>query len=312
MQFTDESLEDLLIDEDIDFDFDDLDDESPELQLQDDADEYFDVADKILKLSDRLSEDIILRNIESQMTGKLVPYAKRFNYITLFKKKINSINKNSSIYSKEYIDNVSERVKELVLNIMKEKYSVSIGNESDFYFPAQYLEALEAIYEFFFVRHFENLVNYFLYMIRKMNTQIVSKFTVQLQEDSTANDIFLLALRKKFKNEDDIIIIHFLSEIVDFIIESFDSAFDLFNDIADSDPFEVTSIYIKKLLENYGNGIIFKNDRDAYLKYFEPVTSGEVRNELLNDIKMRFLEDCQLNEDVYQDDGPEMRIEVES
>lgn len=288
----------------IDFDFDELDDFNFDLfSVEDDPDEeYLDVTERILKLSDRLSEDIILHNIEEQLDSKMVPYAKRVNYVTLFKKKVNKLNTNSVIYNKGYIEEIAERVKDLVLEKMEDKFSVSIGNTSDFYFYPEFLDDLENLYEFVFVRQFENLVKYFLFMIRKMKTQIVTRFSAEMADEENANDIFVSTMRKKFKNESDVIILHFISEIVDFIIESSDSAYDLYTDIANLDPFETVSIHILKMLENYGNGIVFKNDITAYQKYFEPLQDQEVRNEFLNEIKMKYLEDCTLNEDLLKTD----------
>lgn len=296
----------VLDDDDFDIDFDfDLEDENFELFQQEDEDEYNDISDRILKLSDRLSEDIIFHNIEEQMNARMQPYAKRFNYVSLFKKKINSVNPNSVIYNKNYISDSADKLKELVLSLMEEKYSVSIGNESDFYFYPEFLDDLENLYEFVFVRHFSNLVNYFLFMIRKMRTQILTRFGAEMQSEENSGDIFVTTLRKKFKNEEDVIILHFLSEIIDFIINSMDSAYDLYTDIANLDPFETVSQHILKMLENYGNGIVFKNDKSAYEKYFAPLEFQEIRNELMNEIKMRYLENCTLNEDALRIIGEE-------
>jgi hypothetical protein len=95
----------------------------------------------------------------------------------------------------------------LVLGLLEKSYSISIGSESDFYFSAEYLFDLENVYEFFFIRHFENLVNYFVFMIKKMKSQIITSFTPSLRE--AEGDIFLAQLRGKLKNDDDVLIIHF-------------------------------------------------------------------------------------------------------
>lgn len=288
---------DLFLEDDstLDFDFD-LEDSDIQLTTQEDEDEYFDVSDKILKLSDRLSEDIILKNIEDQLKEGMRPLEKRFNYISLFKKKLRELNKNSSIYSRDTIEDISKRVKDLVLALIDEKYSVNIGNESDFYFAPEYLDDLETIYEFLFVRHFSNLVNYFCFMINKMRAQILAKFGSSIQDDKDSTDVFLSMLRSKFKNGSDVVIIHFLSEIVDMVMESFDSAFDLLKDIANLDPYETVSANINELLENYGNGIVFSNDRIAYDKYMEPMRRQEYRNEIMNSIKIKYLEGAELSD----------------
>jgi len=54
-------------------------------------DEYYDVSEKILKLSDELAEDIVLTNIRDQLESKLNLFTDKMNYITLFREKYSYI-----------------------------------------------------------------------------------------------------------------------------------------------------------------------------------------------------------------------------
>jgi len=296
----DDSLDLLFEDDEFDFDLEDIDLDDlvdSEIFEQDEEEEFLDIADRINRLSDRLSEDIILRNIEAQLNSKIDPLVRRTNYVTLFRKKINSINKNSALYSKEYIDSVCLRVKDLLLPILEEKYSIGIGNESDFYFPIKCIEDLENIYEFFFIRHYENVVKYICFMIRKLKPQIMEKFEPRLSNPDYMNDIFLVTLQKKFSDTFEVLVLHFLDEIINMVIERFDSAFDLFKDICALEPYETVSMYIDKMLDDYGMSIVFLNDKDAYTKYFSILDTKECKNEIISDVKMKFVENCSLSEE---------------
>ena len=51
-------------------------------------DMFVDSSEKILKLSDELAEEIILENINDQLTSELEPLVTRINYIKLIPKHI--------------------------------------------------------------------------------------------------------------------------------------------------------------------------------------------------------------------------------
>ena len=48
------------------------------------------ISDRILALSDDLSEEIILENIADHIDGK-IPYAERENYVTLYNNKMSKV-----------------------------------------------------------------------------------------------------------------------------------------------------------------------------------------------------------------------------
>lgn len=123
--------------------------------------EYYDISEKILELSDELSEEIVLTNIKDQLDGKLDIFTTKKNYVSLFRKKYTEITSDITFYDKDYIKGALTRVTLLVGDLLKERYGVKLGNDLDFYFPDDYLKDMETLYEFFFIRHFDNIKDYF-------------------------------------------------------------------------------------------------------------------------------------------------------
>jgi hypothetical protein len=120
--------------------------------------EYFDISEKILKLSDELAEDIILTNIKDQLENKLDLFTDKLNYVTLFREKYSYITPENTFYDKNYIRTALLKVTELVSKLLESKYGVKLGTDLDYVFPDEYLKDMETMYEFFFIRHFKNLV----------------------------------------------------------------------------------------------------------------------------------------------------------
>jgi len=131
------------------------------MAYKDYKDEYYDISEKILELSDELSEEIVLSNIGDQLDGKLEIFTDKMNYLSLFRKKYTEITTEAAFYDREYVRMALERVTTMVGGLLKARYGISLGNELDFYFPDNYLKDMETLYEFFFIRHFDNLKDYF-------------------------------------------------------------------------------------------------------------------------------------------------------
>jgi hypothetical protein len=258
--------------------------------------ELFDISDRILQLSDELSEEIILANIKDQLESELELFTDRRNYLTLFREKYASITPESSFYNKAYVREALERVTSLVKMNLQRRYGLTLGKELDFYFPEQYLMDMENIYEFFFIRHFENLVTYFNTELKRTRPQIIERYSKIFQEDQHSKDVFALQAKKKFKNRRDVIIIHFINDIIKDLIESNKSAYVLFEKIVNADSMEEVNNSITNLLKDYGAGLAFEGDIFCYDLYMKPLENQEIRNELRNEILMKYLETCEIEE----------------
>jgi len=258
--------------------------------------EYFDISEKILELSDELAEEIILTNIEDQLSSKLDLFTEKINYLSLFRKKYTEITSQQTFYDKNYVKEALIRVTSLVKEAVLKRYGISLGTDLDFYFPDNYLRDMETLYEFFFIRHFENLVLYFNTELRKNRSNIIKRYEKVIQEEEHSKDIFVMQAKKKFKRLEDVTILHFLNEIIDDIKDSTRSAYILFDTIINTDPFEEFNAKALELLINYGNGFIFEGDSKCYDYYMAPLKDQEVKNELRNAILMSYLETVEIEE----------------
>lgn len=292
------SIFDKELDDDLDmlFDFSDIDDtdfDNMKANLED-QEEVVDVVDRINKLNDRLSHSIILRNISDDLCKPVDPLTRPVNYITKFKNKVASLNPASSIFDKYEIENICKSMKDSVLTMIKSKFSVSIGRDDELYSALEFLDDLEALYDFLVVSYTDNIVNYMITMIAKLNTQIMMKYKNEQKLKIADNDIFYRSLKAKLANKDTAIVLHFLEEIVLDIIDSFDSGYDLFMNILNTDAFEEKNARMLKMLENYGNGIMFENDNSVYVKFFEPIRKKETFINFLSKLEMRIMENAEL------------------
>jgi len=256
--------------------------------------EYFDISDKILTLSDELSEEIIMTNIRDQLQSNLDAFSDKINYISLFKEKYATITPESSFYDKNYIQDVLESVTEIVKTEFEKKYRLGLGKDIDFYFPREYLRDMEALYEFFFIRHFNNLADYFFSELKRTRPQIIERYNKEFQKDEHAKDIFVLQMRKKFKDPNDVLVIHFIDNILEDIKNASQSAFMLFDTILNIDPYEHTNNKIKELMTNYGNGLNFSGDKLCYDLYMKPLDLQTIKNEIRNFVAMKYLETCEI------------------
>jgi hypothetical protein len=110
-------------------------------------------------------------------------------------------------------------------------------------------------------------------------------------------DEFVNIAKKKYLNEEDIVIISFINEIIDDIVSGSNSAYVLFDNIISLDPFEDINARTGELLMNYGKGIIFEGDTLCYGKYMEPLKDNQVKIEIRNAILMKYLETVEVSEE---------------
>ena len=302
-----ENLDDKNLVENLDFDlelqdlldeslFEDLDDlEGTDFSDNLDEEEQFqDTSDKILKLNDQLSEDIIIKNIEEQMTGDVSPIDAKINYLTAFKEKYSSISSTDFLYDAQAMKDSLERITTLVAGWLSKNYGVELGEGLDYQAPNDYLEKMETLYEFLYIRNYQNLVDYFFNQIITMDTLEEDRLISMLNEPEASQDIFVVQNKKKFKNDKDIAILHFMSDLIEDIRDSTDSAYSLFERITQIDMFEEVNFKMSSLLTNYGNDIVLNEDAHSAQLYMKILDNQEVFNALKNDLTLKYLETCEL------------------
>ncbi len=275
--------------------YEDAEEESPLYEFNDIAGEQVSISDKILMLNDKLSVDVVKDCIVSDIEEGIIPFKTMQNYMSLFKNRFKSVNDGYSFYDKEGLDEALKGVCAMLIEIFETSYGITVGLDEDYSSHDEFLDNCETLYEFLVVRHFDNIVNYFSSVMQKNKESFIETYKYRIQNDSQHDgDIFIGSDRKRLKNKSDEIITHFILEIIDDIIVSKNSCFELFKDILSLDPEEYFNDKMSTLLFNYGYGISFINEHDAYDMYMKPVSENSiVRNEVRNSILTRYIDSCE-------------------
>lgn len=256
--------------------------------------EDFDISSRILSLSDQLSEEIVLANIADHIDGK-TPFIDRVNYLTLYKERLDDLRSDpDNLDLKEFIHEITERVLTTVCNGLRKRYAVGLGRDlseaSDIF---TYLEDIETLYEFFFIRNYEN-VRDLLYktLINKKDYFVERYKEVYAEQDE---DVFISADKKKFKNSDDAIIVNYISDIIYDIKSMYESGFELFKIIINYDLYELYNNRMEELLIDYGNGIVFTSDTRAADKYLSLLNNKDYFISLRNEVLLHYLETVEVD-----------------
>jgi hypothetical protein len=254
-----------------------------------------DIASRILSLSDSLSEEIVLTNINDHISGNS-PWPGRINYISSYREKVEDARTDpDNLDLSEFIREITERVIATVLDGLKKNYSVSIGRDleesNDIY---KYLEDIETLYEFFFVRNYENVKDILYKTLITKRQYFIDRYR-ELYNDQD-EDLFITTQKKKFKNFDDVLICNFISDIIFDIMEMYESGYELFKAIVNLDLYEVFNNRMLDLLINYGEGIVFLSDAKASEKYFAILQDKDTFIEIRNEILLKYLENVEVDE----------------
>lgn len=253
-----------------------------------------DIASRILSLSDSLSEEIVLTNINDHISGNS-PWPGRINYISSYREKVEDARTDpDNLDLSEFIREITERVIATVLDGLKKNYSVSIGRDleesNDIY---KYLEDIETLYEFFFVRNYENVKDILYKTLITKRQYFIDRYR-ELYNDQD-EDLFIMTQKKKFKNFDDVLICNFISDIIFDIMEMYESGYELFKAIVNLDLYEVFNNRMLDLLINYGEGIVFLSDAKASEKYFAILQDKDTFIEIRNEILLKYLENVEVD-----------------
>lgn len=259
--------------------------------------EYFDVTEKILRLSDELSEEIVLENIRETLEDKTNPFRNSINYLMLYIDRFNRITGQEDYYDKEFMEYSSTRVCQLILDQLKESFGIELGNDLDFYTLSDYLNDTDTLYEFIFLRQYKNITDYIIYMIEEHREQFLTTYKYLLGTETHSRDVFVQLALKKFKNEDDVAIVHFIGDIINDIRSMYESAYNLFETIIKIDPQEEYNSRFSYLLGRYGEAINFDGDSVTYSLYMNILDDPQVFNDVRNAVLMNYLTDVEIEDD---------------
>lgn len=265
---------------------------------EDSAEEAAAISDRILALSDDLSEEIILENIADHIAGN-IPYAERVNYITLYKTKLETVMGDDDNSDLKYaIVNSVYRVIDVVLDGLSRVYGVTIGKDpEDAVNIYEYLNDVEALYEFFFIRNYQNIFDLVYKTLNKRKSYFIDTYR-EVYNDNDESDLFVGFSKKKFKHFGDAIITNYIRDIV-FDIKTIyeNSGLQLFRDIVELDRYESFNDRMNEMLINYGERFVCESDKEAAVKYFDKILEDkEMLVKLITDISWKYQETVEVNE----------------
>ena len=256
------------------------------------------ISDRILALSDDLSEEIILENIADHIDGK-IPYAERENYVTLYKNKLSKVREeDDSSDLKLAIINSVYRVIDVVLGGLEKVYGVTIGKDpEDALNIYDYLDDIETLYEFFFVRNYQNIFDIVYKTLNRRKAYFVDIYK-EVYNDTEDSDLFVGFSKKKFKHFSDAIITNYTTDIIFDIKSMYESSgLQLFRDIVNLDRYESFNDRMYEMLINYGERFVCESDKQAAVNYFNMILGDkELLIKLKNDITMKYLETVEVDE----------------
>lgn len=165
-------------------------------------------------LSD-IPTDIIVGFIKDQLDSP----QSTINYLNTPLEKIEYLKSNVKDQDeREKLDNLQSDLAESILDIIKEVYDVNL--DSDSYEPEAYLEAVEAIYNFFIVEFEENLQRFFYNYIKRYKSVLAEPYS-----DKEKKDVTTVSSKKKVKDKDlSTILINLPDIIQDIILLDMDEA----------------------------------------------------------------------------------------
>lgn len=264
---------------------------------QDNNDVIFDISERLFELRDEMSLDIISTNISDSFNEP--KNYEIINYVTKFKNKyleLKELNKFDGDI--DIINNALSELSELVLSNLKAKLYVGIGNELDdglYVNIEEYLDEVETLYNFFVVRRYTNIKDYFKSKILQNKLQFIEKYKMAL-DDKEYDDLFLNQDKRKFRDISDAIIIHFINDIIADVRSMVTSAYDFFKDIVNLDLYEEYNNKFNNMLQNYGTDLLILDDVAAAEAYLSILDDAEISVSLRNDLLSLFLQDAQLSD----------------
>ena len=161
--------------------------ESSKIIITDDNNDsnlLYDITDRIFELRDQLSLDIISKNIIENIDNP-VTY-RTINYVTKFKENYNRI-KEENLFNNdlEIINEYFAELSQLILTKLSLKFNVTIGNninDDTVMDIDSYIDKLETMYEFFVVRRYDNIRDYFKVQLLKNKINFVEALELSFKQ----------------------------------------------------------------------------------------------------------------------------------
>ena len=159
------------------------------------------------------------------------------------------------------------------------------------------LDDIETLYEFFFVRNYQNIFDIVYKTLNRRKAYFVDIYK-EVYNDTEESDLFVGFSKKKFKHFSDAIITNYTTDIIFDIKTMYEnSGLQLFRDIVNLDRYESFNDRMYEMLINYGERFVCESDKQAAVNYFNMILGDkELLIKLKNDITMKYLETVEVDE----------------
>lgn len=259
--------------------------------------EYESITEKIIALNDRLSTDIIIENINLQYETPNVSFNRGNNYFTLFKDAYEEITPDDDYYDRGFLIEIIEEVSQGLINKLQEKFKINFTKEIGAYDTEELLSDVETIHEVLFMRQFQNIVDFIDVKLFENRDFYVDLYKKELESDEELmKNVFIQNATRKFKHFDDVVILHYIDDIIYDILEDEDnkSMYMFLEDVLKSDPEELYNYKFRQIMNRYGEIISFENDIDCFELYTDIKNLDFIKSEIRNKIMLRHLERSEL------------------
>ena len=280
---------------------DNLDDQQDITGLRSDISEANDIATEIMEIHDQLSLNIILRNIVYSFTNPGL--SQEINYIEKFKNSYMNISQEyTSDLDGEIMYKALTNISDVIFSNLKDKFGVEVSdifmNYKDNNVP-MFLEYLTYLYNFFVVRRYENIRDYFWTKFNTDKIKYIDRYKLCMEKDKAAQDIFVQQDTKKYLDIGVTILINYIMDIIADIREDIENTGStrFFLGICDTDRFEEVNYNIANMI-NSGN-LLGIDEQLSVKKYLSILDDDEIFVNLRNEILSRFIENETVTEQPF-------------
>lgn len=258
-------------------------------------DGIFDISDRVFELRDQTSLDLISKNINDAFVDSSVIEGP--NYVTRFKDRYYFLRDQSKYDGDaDILNGALQELCDIVSANLSVRRHVNLGKALDDGSAIDidaYLDDVETMYEFFVVRRYSNVRDYFRSRFIRNKVEFIERYKDAI--DGKDGDLFFAQDKKKYKDVSDALMIHFANDIIADIRSEISGGYDFFKDIVNLDLYEEFNSRMSDMLTNYGTSFVVVDDAKAAEDYLSFLDDDEVAVTLRNDILSAVLQEADIN-----------------
>lgn len=241
------------------------------------------ISPELIFLLDELDVDLIEMMLESQLEhnifGELNPNPT--NYLEILEENFEKIKEDD--FYEEYKEEITKKIMSIYKYVeekMRIRYSAMISLDEEYMSFDEYRNNIMLLYEFFYIRHYENLKTFFVSEILKNRKELHNLF----KKSVDIKDIMVPVSKKIWKEQEFVTIFYNLIEIIKHLKDIERDMSKVTQQIIDLDEYEVTNYKLNKLLQREGLGLIFENEELAYKRFMTPLENDLTFYRLYSDV----------------------------